>query len=46
MKANNPDLSGLIKFLIVMTGRHLKEVMGDHFCPVTDEFDLDHEEII
>jgi hypothetical protein len=40
------DLSGLIKFI----GRddwpfHFEEVMGDHFWPIMDEFDLEHDEI-
>jgi hypothetical protein len=45
MKASH-DLSGLIKFLGRDDWRfHFEEVMGDHFWPIMDEFDLDHEEI-
>lgn len=46
MNANSFNLSGLVKFL----GRddwalQFEEVMGDHFWPVMDAFDLDHDEI-
>ncbi|MGO7830438.1 hypothetical protein ACC690_37625, partial [Rhizobium johnstonii] len=43
MNANHFNLSDLVKFL----GRDdwFEEVMGDHFWPVMDAFDLDHDEI-
>ncbi|WP_095204590.1 hypothetical protein [Mesorhizobium carmichaelinearum] len=45
MKASR-DLSGLVKFLSRDDWTfHFEEVMGDHFWPVMDEFDLDREEI-
>ncbi|MBS7707961.1 hypothetical protein [Chelatococcus asaccharovorans] len=45
MKASH-DLSGLVKFLSRDDWAfHFEEVMGDHFWPVMDHFDLDHEEI-
>ena len=46
MNANHFNMSALVKFL----GRddwaiEFDEVMGDHFWPVMDAFDLDHDEI-
>jgi hypothetical protein len=46
MNANHFNMSALVKF----PGRgdrafQFEEVMGGHFWPVMDAFDLDHDEI-